>query len=64
MALIRLDQSASNRMVLARNESQVPKERTLLIVLHLFEERYSTPNAKQDVLMKFQTQKQNRAAER
>ena len=45
LALICLDQSASSRVLFARNESQVPKVHTLGIVLHLWEQRYSTPNA-------------------
>ena len=32
-------------MLFARNESQVLKEHTFGIVLHLWEQRYSTPNA-------------------
>ena len=45
LALICLHQSASSRVLFARNESQVPKEHTFGIVLHLWEQRYSTPNA-------------------
>ena len=45
LALICLDQSASSRVLFASNESQVPKEHTLGIGLHLWEQRYPSPNA-------------------
>ena len=58
-------------MLFARNESQVPKEHTLGIVLHLWEQRYSTPNAgnldkvgekvERHALEVFSKQKQNTA---